>query len=573
MSLFGSVQMAGNTLQAMQIGLQVVGNNISNANTPGYVRQQANFVPAGIQKQGNLILGLGVSVDSITQQVDKFVQARLVGAHGDSANASVQNQTYKDMETLLNELSDTTDLSSSLTGFFNSIHDLLGGSGSPATYNLAIGKGSALTQDINNLHGRVADIQNELNDRVDSDAVQINDLSEQIRQLNVKISSIEGGNTSASEAGSLRSQRQSAVDKLSQILGIQVQEQPSGGLNISVGGELLVFEGQRSAVEVKSGSSNGVASDVIQFTNSHAAVNAGTGELQGLYTSRDQIVGSFLTKLDGFSKTLAFEFNKVYSQGQGQVGFEQLSSQQAVTDPTAALDASGLPFTPQSGNFDLIVRTKSDDPGQAALTKTTQIKIDLDGIDGDTTLNDLAKQLNDVDGISATVTPAGKLQIKSDSPDIDFAFSGDTSGVLASLGINTFFTGSTAASLGVNNELKGIDNASKFAVSAGGIGHDSENAVNLAGLLDQPLDSNGGTSISDQYTQIINQVTQGSAVASSVADGYQAFESSLESQQQAVSGVSIDEEAVNMMTLQRIYQASAKYISTISDLLDELMKM
>ncbi len=80
MSLFGSVQMAGNTLQAMQIGLQVVGNNISNANTPGYVRQQANFVPAGVQKQGGLILGLGVSVDSITQQVDKFVQARLVGA-------------------------------------------------------------------------------------------------------------------------------------------------------------------------------------------------------------------------------------------------------------------------------------------------------------------------------------------------------------------------------------------------------------------------------------------------------------------------------------------------------------
>ncbi len=171
------------------------------------------------------------------------------------------------------------------------------------------------------------------------------------------------------------------------------------------------------------------------------------------------------------------------------------------------------------------------------------------------------------------MTPAGKLQIKSDSQDIDFAFSGDTSGVLASLGINTFFTGSTAATLGVNSELIGIDNASKFAASTGGVGNDLQNAVKLAGLLDQPLDSNGGTSLSDQYTQIINQVTQGSAVASSIADGYQQFQSSLEGQEQAVSGVSIDEEAVNMMTLQRIYQASAKYISTISELLDELMKM
>ncbi len=259
------------------------------------------------------------------------------GARGDTSNASVQNQTYKDLETLLNELSSTTDLSSSLTGFFNSIQDVLNTPGA-ATTNLAIGKGVSLTQDIANMHDRVADVQKELNDRVDSDADQINNLSEQIRQLNVKISSIEGGNSSASEAGGLRSQRQTAVDQLSQILGIQVQEQPSGGLNISVGGELLVFEGQRNAVEVKSGADNGTSSDVIQFANSHAAVNSGTGELQGLYTSRDQIVGGFLTKLDGFAKTLAFEFNKVYSQGQGQVGFSQLTSQSAVSDPTAALD-------------------------------------------------------------------------------------------------------------------------------------------------------------------------------------------------------------------------------------------
>ena len=109
------------------------------------------------------------------------------------------------------------------------------------------------------------------------------------------------------------------------------------------------------------------------------------------------------------------------------------------------------------------------------------------GIDGDTTLNDLAKQLNDVDGISASVTPDGKLQIKSDSSDIDFAFSGDTSGVLASLGINTFFTGSTAATLGVNDELKGIDNASKFAGELRRHRQRLEQCrERLAALLDQP---------------------------------------------------------------------------------------
>ena len=135
MSLFGSIQMGGSTLQAMQIGLQVVGNNIANANTPGYVRQEAVFVPGPVQRQGNLILGTGVQVDSIVQKIDKFVQDRLIGAHGDRANAEAQEQVYRDMETLLNELSDSVDLSSALTGFFNSVDEILKDPGNAAYHH------------------------------------------------------------------------------------------------------------------------------------------------------------------------------------------------------------------------------------------------------------------------------------------------------------------------------------------------------------------------------------------------------------------------------------------------------
>src|SRR5262249_27581577 len=163
----------------------------------------------------------------------------------------------------------------------------------------------------------------------------------------------------------------------------------------------------------------------------------------------------------------------------------------------------------------------------------------------------------------ASVTANGKLQLKSDSPDIEFAFSGDTSGVLAALGINTFFTGSTAANIGVNAEVKGIDNAGKFAASSDGIGNGSRNAAKVSAFLAQPLASKGDASLGDLYNQLINEVTQGSSVASSVADGYRTFEGTLEGQSQAVSGVSIDEEAVKMLTMQRIYQASAKYIQTL----------
>ena len=488
--------------------------------------------------------------------------------HADSANADVQSQAYKDLETILNELSDTTDLSSSLTGFFNSLDEVVNDPSNAATRNLVVGKGISLAQNFNDLHSRVSDIQQELDKRVVADADQINSLTEQIRRLNVQIATSEGGNSTASEAAALRVQRQTAVDSLSQLLGIQVNEQPSGGLNISVGGELLVFEGTRRLVDVSKADANGNAGGKIEFAGTHAPITTSSGEVQGLYSARDDIIGGFLTKLDDLAATLANEFNKLYTQGQGLVGFDQLTSTNAVNDSSAALDAAGLAFTPTSGSFDLLVHSKGSD-----LTTTTTIPIDLNGLDEDTSLTSLAQQLNAVEGISASVSSNGQLQIKSDSTDIDFGFSGDTSGVLAALGLNTFFTGSTAASIGVNDELKGIANAGKLAASLGGIGQDAHGAERLAAFLDQPLASQGNASLSDKYNQILNEVTQGSAASQSMADGFHTFEGSLEAQQQSVSGVSIDEEAVNMLTLQRIYQASAKYIQTISDLLDMLAKI
>jgi flagellar hook-associated protein 1 FlgK len=569
MSLFGSIQMGGNTLQAMQIGLQVVGNNIANANTPGYVRQEAIYAPAPVQRIGGVVLGTGVKVQGIVEKLDKFVQDRLIGAQGDRANAEVQEQTYRDLETLLNEIADSGDLSSALTGFFNSVDEVAKDPGDAGKRNLAVGQGIALSQSFQNLNSRVTDIQGQLDQRITADAGEINQLTEQIRQLNIQIASTEGGDSKSSEAGGLRVKRQNAIDRLSELVGIQVTEQPSGGVSVAAGGDLLVFEGQRQEVEVAKSTTNGTTVRRIQLTESQSALQSATGEVAGLLAARDGVMGNFLDKFNKLAGTLAFEFNKLYSEGQGLVGFQNLTSVESIRNKDAALDAAGLHFTPSSGNFDIVVRNKGD----TTSTHTTTIQIELNGLDDDTSLNSLAQQLDAIDGISATVTTTGQLQIKSDSSDIEFAFSGDSSGVLAALGLNTFFTGWNAATLGVNSELKGIENAAKFAASRNGIGVDSANVERLSPFLDQPIVAAGNSSISDLYNQIINEVTQGSSVSKSVAEGYRTFEGTLKGQQQAISGVSIDDEAVNMLTLQRIYQASAKYIQTLSDLLDMLVKI
>ena len=67
MSLFSSIQMAGNTLQIQQIGLQVAGQNIANASTPGYSREVMNLEAGPTQRLGGVLLGTGVQVQSIQQ--------------------------------------------------------------------------------------------------------------------------------------------------------------------------------------------------------------------------------------------------------------------------------------------------------------------------------------------------------------------------------------------------------------------------------------------------------------------------------------------------------------------------
>jgi flagellar hook-associated protein 1 FlgK len=569
MSLFGSIQMGGNTLQAMQIGLHVVGNNIANANTPGYVRQEAIYVPGPLQQHGRLILGTGVLVDSIVQKLDDFLQERLVGARGDRANAEVQEQVYGELEVMLSALEEEIDLDSKFADFFNAIDEVMNNPGSIGPRHAAVGLGEELATAFGEIHRRVFAIQGELNERVVAMADEINAQAEEIRRLNLQISSIEGGDASGSQAAGLRVQRQAAVERLSEIVNIRVDEQASGGLSVQVNGEFLVFEGQRREVGLTTTNENGTGLGSIKFVDIDSPIITAGGELQGLYTARDDIVGSFLSRIDGVAGTLAFEFNKIYSQGQGLVGFRSLTSAETINDPDAALDEGGLDFTPVSGKFEVVVTNKTN----PLLTKTTTIQIELNGLDEDTTFASLASQLDSIEGLAATITPTGGLQLSSESDDVEFSFAGDTSGALAALGINTFFTGSSAASLGVNSAIRGIENASKFAASLNGVGNGSDNAARLAVLFDKPLDSAGNASLSDLYDQLINEVTQGAAVAKSVAEGYRVFEGTLDAQAQAVSGVSIDEEAVRMITLQRIYQASAKFIQTCSELLDLLVNI
>jgi flagellar hook-associated protein 1 FlgK len=386
---------------------------------------------------------------------------------------------------------------------------------------------------------------------------------------------MEGGGATGSDAGGLRTQRNEALKQLAGLMNISSAETASGSVNVSVNGQILVFEGTHREVEAELVDVDGINAARIQFVDNNSQIEVSGGELHGIYQARDTVLGGFLKDFDNLAKSLAFEFNKLYSQGQGIDGFKNVTSASRVNDAGTALNNAGLEFPVTSGKFTVIVRNSADNT-----TKRHEITLDLNGLDGnDTTLNSLAAQINAIDGVNASVNVDNRLVLSSEAATIDFGFElespSDESGVLAALGINTFFTGSDAGTLGVNSQLTTGPRASaKFAASTSGeIDESTGNVLRLVALYDQSLTSLDGSSIRGIYDTIINSTTQGAAIAQAAADGQRVFTGTLQAASQGVSGVNLDEEAIDMMLLQRTYQASARFIQTLSQLLDVLINI
>ncbi len=565
MSLFSSIQMAGNSLQIQQIGLQVAGQNIANASTPGYSREEVQLAAGPTQRVGGLLLGTGVQIHAITQDIDKFLNERVRGATSDQTSTALSTQTYQQLESLFGELN-SSNLGSALTDFTSSISQVLNSPQDVPTRNLAVLKGQTLASTLNGLATQASQLRSNLNDQVVQDAGSINSLITQVGKLNVQIAETEGGNTTSSQAVGLRDQRSEALQSLAKLINIKTSEQADGTVSVFSGGDYLVSEGETRLVKVDTTSDRGLDAASIRLAQTDSPLAINSGEVGGLIDSRDDVLGGFLDSLNAFAGTLSQEFNKIYSTGQGLNGYSKVTSTNPVDDVNAALDATGLKNPPVNGTFQVLVYNK-----MTGLTQTHDVQISENGLSTDTSLASLATQLNSISGLSATTSPTGQLTIGTTSADQQVAFAGDTSGVLAALGINTFFTGSDALGIQVNNAV--VQDPSTFAASSGGIGADTNVAEQLAQFQELPLASQNGATMAGLYDQMASTVTQNSSVAKSVSDSAATFASSLVGQQQAISGVNIDEETVNLLQYQRNFQASAKFISTLNDLLNDLVQL
>jgi len=579
--LFSSLQMAGTSLNASTVGIQVAGQNLSNVNTTGYIREQLQLETASPYRPKNTTLGNGVQVAGVTQMIDTFLEERLRNSYSDANSSSQQSNVYTQLETLLGELS-TNDISTSLTSFFNAIDNVLNQPENIPYRQMVAGEGEALAEKINNTAQSILQMQIDLNKQVETAASQINELTAQIQTLNVEISRIEAGNNSGNQAVGLRDQRYAALTELSQLINIRTYENENGVVSVFCGSDPLIVEGTRREVVVNydSNSDSSLNLATVCIEPSKNKLDVSSGQLYGIYQGRDEILGGFANQLDQYAHALIVEFNKIFTSGQGLTGYDSLTSIESVSDADLPLNAAGLAETPNNGTFQILVNNTS-----SGKTATYDIPISLTssqktsdpfGVGNSvtatgTTLRELADSLNAIDGIKAVITNDNRLQITSESDEIQFSFANDSSGVLAALGVNTFFTGSGAATIGVNDVMK--NDPSKFAASTNGVAADTKNAELLANMPEKSLQSLGNQSITQYFRNIYDSTVQKAGTTKAIAEGNATYYASLESQKQSISGVNIDEETLQLLTYQRAYQASARYVTTINEMLEVLLEM
>lgn len=561
MGLFGTIQTANTGLQAAQLGLQVVGNNVANSSTPGYIRQRLELETNPASRKGALLLGNGVRPTGITQLVDKALMERMFAAGSDKAAGELLNRAYEDLENLVGSLSG--GLRESMTSFNNSLHDLSATPNDRSLRDFVILQGESLARKIRSTFQSISSLQSDINTDLGNIATSINEKIAGIAKLNVAIASAEGGGAIRSDAAGLREQRYGLIEELSTLIDIHIQEQATGSISVFVGGDFLVAEGIHR--DVAKNYNEEIAGFELQIRQSQAPLKATSGRYGALMRSREEVYGSFVRDLDALASALASTVNAIHTQGQGRRGFDSLQSSQSGLAGVPLGNAQLIP-PPVNGTFEIQIVDSSGNPvsfHQINVRATNQVT--------DSTIDSVVADINSIDGLSAKINSNGKVEIASTSPGTRFAFANDTSGFLKSIGFNTFFVGSTAKDIDINPVLKA--NSDFLAISRSGVNRDTDILTELVDVVDRPLESLDGRSVQGVFNENVAKLGQRISLQRSITQGANDLHSLLTGQHLGITGVNLDEESIKMLAYNRTFQANARVITMANEMLEILLQI
>jgi flagellar hook-associated protein 1 FlgK len=576
MGLFTAMQIGRSALVSSQVGIQVAGNNMANAATPGYTRQQLFLSPNRGQVAGSYSLGRGVGIDAVERQIDDALQARLRNGIADQTAASALSEVMNQLETVLGELSGA-DLSSELGAFFDNWSEA---TNLISSQSIAVQQADSFARFVRELRSDVGQIRTQIESQLDARVLRADTLLSEVADLNVRIAGAETGGATANE---LRDRRGVALDELAGLMDISVVEQASGSVDVLVGSMPVVLGTRSRGVEVTRESDGSRLTTQITLGADGTPLPVTAGSIGGLLEARDGNIDATLERIDTLTSRLIFEVNRLHSTGTNLGGLRSIAGDRSfpLADRAVPLNSAanatmaGLPFAPANGGFFIDVRT----PGTGA-TQRVRVDVDLDGIaeDGsvspldDTSAQDIVDAIDGVEGLNAAFNPQGQVVVTADA-GYEFSFSDDSSGVLAAMGVNTLFSGTDGTDIAVRGGL--LDNPSNLMIGRFVNGELIENgtALEVSALRGSALTELGGISLAQFWSDSVQSVASNASIALNDAQSGQIVRESLEAQRASMSGVSVDEESINLLNYQRQFQGAAQVISTADELLQTLISI
>ena len=337
MSSFNLLNLGVQGTQANKTTLSVIGQNITNVNTPGYNRQIANLTTLENQR--------GVEVQSITRVTNDFLTRQL---WADTA-AYGRTDVFADMASELDDrlATGSTSVSTAMDNYFKALQNSVDDPTSLPNRELFVAESEALARRFNDLNSVVMRQNDTVNSNLESVASQVTRIANDIADLNSKIAYEKSSNRPANE---LRDQRDQMIVELSELIDVRVVEQDSDEFSVFVAnGEPLVIGGKSNELISVQGDPDRTKNDlalVIAGSEVDISTRVTGGKLGGLLEYRSEVLDPTINELGRIAIAVSETMNNQHKLGMdldGNLGgliFNDVNSQAAMTSRLMAVEGN-----------------------------------------------------------------------------------------------------------------------------------------------------------------------------------------------------------------------------------------
>ncbi len=570
MGLLSTLSIGTRGLFAAQLGMDVAGQNISNADVEGYSRKRLNSTPDYRYDGSFGQMGFGVDVISIERMRDTLIDQQIRRQNQQVGFFSTIDHTLEQIENVFTEPGDT-GLQHYVDQFFDSWHNVVNNPDELSARTMVKTNAQILNDVFHNLSGELRALKENINEKIRVKVDRVNELAKELYNLNMEIGSVEIGEQNANDS---RDKRDRILKELAGLIDINTVENEFGQISVTTSGNMLVspagyrqLEMTTKVVALPDGTENRSAS--IRFADSKRAYSPRDGEIAGLFDCRNKVIPEYERELDTVALALVEKINEIHEIGYSLNGYTGMS----FFDPE----------TTGASDINLSAEILSDVQNIAAATggapqQATRIAVAAGQMNFGSAPRQLSKTLGRLwDGTTAPPDSADERARNVVRGSVSVATG---SGLTLQENVDYHIDYVSGTMQMLHNGYDGQALTVDFNYDTGqfnGPG-DNSNAVRIAELRNEltmapdPLGNETNT-FSQYYSSFIGRLGLSRNEASANLETRTYLVQQYESHQEAIAGVSLDEEMAEIVKYQHTYTAAARVISTTSQMLDVLMNM